>query len=126
MKSLAQSKSHLFMACEASEINQQELEFLRDRGWSVIRNRSGDIMIGSRTNFAGESVKRLAGSTLVGEAHDALPLTYVIVEIVYGKTLPIGQQGNRDDFPKSALTNCLTRAGSDRIRVCMFSSQQPK
>ena len=55
-------------------------------------------MIGSRTNFAGESMKRLAGSTLVGEAHDALPLTYMIVEIVYGKTLPIGQQGNRDDF----------------------------
>ena len=67
VKSLAQSKSHLFMACEASEINQQELEFLRDRGWSVIRNRSGDIMIGSRTNFAGESMQRLAGSTLVGK-----------------------------------------------------------
>eukprot|EP00439_Symbiodinium_sp_Y106_P064851 s2502_g10.t1 len=120
VKSLAQSKSHLFMACEASEINQQELEFLRDRGRSGIRYRSGDIMIGSRTNFARESMKTLAGSTLVGEAHDALPLTYMIVEIIYGKTLPIGQQGNRDDFPKSALTNCLTRAGSDRIRVCMF------
>ena len=44
----------------------------------------------------------------------------MIVEIVYGKTLPIGQQKNRDDFSKSALTNCLTRAGSDRTRVCMF------
>eukprot|EP00439_Symbiodinium_sp_Y106_P045258 s5128_g5.t1 len=67
VKSLAQGKSHLFMACEASEINQKELEFLRDRGWSVIRNRSGDIMMGSRTNFAGESMKRLAGSTLSGK-----------------------------------------------------------
>ena len=44
----------------------------------------------------------------------------MIVEIVYGKTLPIGQQGNRDDFPMASLTNTLTRAGSDRIRVCMF------
>ena len=49
VKSLAQSKSHLFMACEASEVNQGELKFLRDRGWSVLGNRSGDIMIGSRT-----------------------------------------------------------------------------
>ena len=86
VKSLAQR--HLFRACEASEINQQELEFLHDRGWSVIRNRSGDIMIGSRTNFVGESMKRLAGSTLVGEAHNALPLTYMIVVIVYGKNSP--------------------------------------
>ena len=120
VKSLAQSKSHLFMACEAPEINQQELEFLRDRGWSVIRNRSGDIMIGSRTNFAGESIQRLAGSTLVGEAHDALPLTCTIVEIIYGRTLPIGQQGNREDFSTVSLTTSLARAGSDRIRMCMF------
>ena len=120
VKSLAQSKSHLFMACEASEVNQGELKFLRDRGWSVLRNRSGDIMIGSRTNFVGENMRRLAGSTLVGEAHSALPLTYMIVEIVYGKTFPIGQQGNRDDFPMASLTNTLTRAGSDRIRVCVF------
>ena len=55
-------------------------------------------MIGSRTNLVGKSRRRLAGSTLVGEAHEALPLAYMIVEIVYGKTLPIGQQGNREDF----------------------------
>ena len=77
-------------------------------------------MIGSRTSFAGESMKRLAGSTLVGEAHESLPVSYMIVEIIYGNTLPNGRQGNRDDLPKSALTTCLTRAGSDRIRVCMF------
>ena len=53
---------------EASEVHQEELKFLRDRGWSVLRNRSGDIMIGSRTNFVGENMRRLAGSTLVGEA----------------------------------------------------------
>ena len=108
------------MACEASEVNQEELKFLRDRVWSVLRNRSGDIMIGSRTNFVGENMRRLAGSTLVGEAHSALPLTYMNVEITYGKTLPIGRQGNRDDFPMASLTNTLTRAGSDRIRVCTF------
>ena len=80
-------------------------------------------MVGCRTNFVGAKMKRLAGSTLVGVAHNALPLTYIaymIVEIIYGKTLPVGRQGNRDDFPMAALTNTLTRAGSDRIRVCMF------
>eukprot|EP00439_Symbiodinium_sp_Y106_P051924 s2704_g6.t3 len=79
VKSLAQSKSHLFIACEASEVNQEELKFLPDRGWSVLRNRSGDIVVGCRTNFVGENMKRLAGSTLVGVAHNALPLTYMIV-----------------------------------------------
>ena len=44
----------------------------------------------------------------------------MIVEIIYGKTLKVGLQGNRDDFPKASLQTTLTRAGSDRIRVCMF------
>ena len=65
-------------------------------------------------------MKRLAGSTLVGVAHEALPCSYMIVEIIYGKTLKVGLQGNRDDFPKASLQTTLTRAGSDRIRVCMF------
>ena len=120
VKSLAQSKSHLFMLCEASEINVEERRFLRDRGWSTLSNAYGDILIGCRTNFVGENMRRLAGSTLVGEAHESLPCSYMIVEIIYGKTLKVGLQGNRDDFPKASLTTDLTRAGSDRIRVCMF------
>ena len=34
----------------------------------------------------GSSVKRLAGSTLVGVPHNHLPLTDMIVEIIYRKT----------------------------------------
>ena len=45
---------------------------------------------------------------------------YMIVEITFGKILPIGGQGNRGDFPDSAMTATLTRAGSDMIRVCVF------
>ena len=120
IKSLAQSKSHLFMLCEASEINSEERRFLRDRGWMTLANAYGDILIGSRANDVESSMKRLAGSTHVGVAHEALPCSYMIVEIIYGKTLKIGLQGNRDDFPKARLTTTLTRAGSDRITVCMF------
>ena len=36
------------------------------------------------------SMKRLAGSTLVGVSHEALPCSYMIVEIIYGKTLKVG------------------------------------
>ena len=44
----------------------------------------------------------------------------MIVEVVYGKTLKVGLQGNREDFPMDSFKTTLTRAGSDRIRVCMF------
>ena len=120
ISSLARSKSQLFMLCEASEINDGERRFLHERGWMNLSNRYGDILIGSRVNDVESSMKRLAGSTLVGVAHEALPCSYMIVEIIYGKTLKVGLQGNRDDFPKASLQTTLTRAGSDRIRVCMF------
>ena len=88
IKSIAQSKSHLFMLCEATNVTQGEKDFLYARGWQTIQNNSGDILIGSRTNLVGSSLTRLAGSTLVGEAHAHLPLTYMIVEIIYGKLCP--------------------------------------
>ena len=77
IKSIAQSKSHLFMLCEATNVTQGEKDFLYSRGWQTIQNNSGDIIIGSRTNLVGSSLTRLAGSTLVGEAHAHLPLTYM-------------------------------------------------
>ena len=120
IKSIAQSKSHLFLLCEATNVTQGEKDFLYSRGWQTIQNSSGDILIGSRTNLVGSSLTRLAGSTLVGEAHAHLPLTYMIVEIIYGKTLPIGGQGNRGQFPDSSYTRVLERAGTDRVRVCAF------
>ena len=63
---------------------------------------------------------QVAGSTLVGVAHHHLPLSYMIVDSVFGKTLPQGSQGNRGDFPPSTMTSPLTRAGVDTMRVCVF------
>ena len=115
IKSIAQSKSHLFLLCEATNVTQGEKDFLYSRGWQTIQNNSGDIIIGSRTNLVGSSLTRLAGSTLAGEAHAHLPLTYMIVEIIYGKTLPVGGQGNRGQYPDSSYTRALERAGTDRM-----------
>ena len=53
IKSIAQSKSHLFMLCEATNVTQGEKDFLYSRGWQTIQNNSGDIIIGSRTNLVG-------------------------------------------------------------------------
>ena len=55
IKSIAQSKSHLFMLCEATNVTQGEKDFLYSRGWQTIQNNSGDIIIGSRTNLMGSS-----------------------------------------------------------------------
>ena len=57
IKSIAQSTSHLFMLCEASEIS---LDFLYSRGWQTIRNISGDILIGSSTNLVADLGRRIA------------------------------------------------------------------
>ena len=65
----------------------------------------------------------LAGSTLVGVAHSYLPLTYMIVDIKQGMTLPHGSQRSgtmRDQVPRASLTAPLTRAGMNSIRVCVF------
>ena len=53
-------------------------------------------------------------------ARAQLALTYMVAEIILGKTVPVGSQGNRGDFQEHAYTRTLTPAGSDRIRVCMF------
>ena len=123
IKSIAHAKAHLFWLCEAGELNDQELEFMHRRGWETMRTPNGELLVGCRTNGKGSQMRRVAGSTLVGVAHNHLPLTYMIVDIDYGKTLPHGSQGSqtsRDQVPTSALTAPLTRAGMDSIGVCVF------
>ncbi|CAE7792897.1 unnamed protein product [Symbiodinium sp. KB8] len=59
-------------------------------------------------NLALSKITQLAGSTLVGVAHSHLPRPYMIVDITFGKNLPTGGQGNRGEFPDSALTRILS------------------
>ena len=123
LKSISHAKAHLFMLCEAGELNDSELDFLHRRGWETQRNPNGELLVGCRTNGKGSSMTMLAGSTLVGVAHSHLPLTYMIVDINQGKTLPFGSQGTdmkRDQVPSASLTEPLTRAGMNSIRVCVF------
>ena len=123
LKSIAHAKAHLFLLREAGELNDRELDFLHRRGWETKRNPNGELLVGCRTNGQGSSMTMLAGSTLVGVAHSHLPLTYMIVDIKQGKTLPHGSQGSgtmRDRVPKAPLTAPLTRAGMNSIRVCVF------
>ena len=123
LKSIAHAKAHLFLLCEAGELNERELEFLHSRGWETQRNPNGELLVGCRTNGQGSSMTMLAGSTLVGVAHSHLPLTYMIVDINQWRTLPHGSQGSgtmRDQIPKESLTAPLTRAGMNSIRVCVF------
>lgn len=123
LKSIAQAKAHLFLLCEAGDLNERELKYLHSRGWQTRRNPNGELLVGCRTNGQGSSMTMLAGSTLVGVAHSHLPLTYMIVDINQGKTLPHGSQGSnvmRDQIPKESLTAPLNRAGMNSIRVCVF------
>ena len=120
IKSIAQAKAHLFWLREAGEINAQELSFLHQRGWETVRNPNGELLVGCRTNKVGPRTQQVAGSIRVGVVHAHLPLTYVIVDIVFGKTLPQGSQGYRQQVPPSSLTAPLTRAGMNSMRVCAF------
>ncbi|CAE7216893.1 hypothetical protein AK812_SmicGene3052 [Symbiodinium microadriaticum] len=89
---------HRFGFAEASTISSSELNFIHRSGWETLRNFAGDLLIGYRTNLVGSKMRRLAGSTLVEVAHKHLPLAYMTLEIIYGKTLPISSQGNRAEF----------------------------
>ena len=120
IKSIAHAKAHLFLLREAGEINAQELDFLHRRGWETVCNPNGELPVGCRTNKAGSQMRQVAGTTLVRVAHSHLPLTYMIVGIAFGKTLPQGSQGFRNQIPSSTLTAPLTRAGMDSTRVCVF------
>ena len=79
-----------------------------------------DLMVASRTNEVGASITQLAGSTLKFEDHAYLPLSYMICEIEYGYTLPLGSSGFRGDFDESVFTRKLSRAGTEKVRVCVF------
>ena len=108
---------------EACELNDRELDFLHRRGWETKRNPNRELLVGCRTNGQGSRMTMLAGSTSVGVAHSHLPLTYMIVDIQFGKTLPHGSQGSqpmRDQVPAASLTARLTRAGMNSTRVCVF------
>ncbi|CAE7840536.1 unnamed protein product, partial [Symbiodinium microadriaticum] len=95
IKSIAHAKARLFLLCEAGELNATELDFLHRRGWETLRNPNGELLVGCRTNGQGSKMTMLAGPTLVGVAHSHLPLTYMIVDIQFGKTLPHGSQGSQ-------------------------------
>ena len=58
-------------------------------------------------NLVVSKITQLAGSTLVGVADSHLLRPYMIVDSTFGKTLPTGGQGNRGEFPDSALTRIL-------------------
>ncbi|OLQ10786.1 hypothetical protein AK812_SmicGene5492 [Symbiodinium microadriaticum] len=127
IKSIAHAKARLFLLCEAGELNATELDFLHRRGWETLRNPNGELLVGCRTNGQGSKMTMLAGPTLVGVAHSHLPLTYMIVDIQFGKTLPHGSQGSqpsRDQVPRASLTAPRTRAGMDSIRVCISPELQ--
>ena len=69
-----------------------------------MRNPNGEVLVGRSTNKAGSKIRQVAGSILVGVAHNHLPSTYMIVDIDFGKTLPQGSSGFRDRIPASTLT----------------------
>ena len=105
---LARSKSHLFMLSEASEINDGERRFLHERGWMTLSNKHGDILIGSRVNDVESSMKRLAGSAMAGVAHEALPCSYMMVEIVMTFQKPASRRPLQELVQTESESVCST------------------
>ena len=50
VKSVAQSKSHLFCLRESGEITPDELAFLRGRDWELLQDPARDLLVASRIN----------------------------------------------------------------------------
>ena len=137
VKSLARSKSHLILLNEASELLDSEIAYLVQEGWLVHQNNAKDLSIMIRCNFVGSYINQIAGSTMEKAANKYLPLSYMLCEVCFGKCP--SQEGiqeqngsrNLQDYDHTNMSQDLTRAGMNVMRVCVFhmkshiASRQP-
>ena len=129
VQSLARSRSHLIFLNEASELIDSEIAYLGDNGWLVHQNNAKDLAIVVRCNFIGGYIKQIVGSNYRSEAQKYLPMSYMICEICFGKCPnheEIGaKQGSRNlrDYDHTNMSEDLTRAGMNVIRVCVFHTK---
>ena len=79
-----------------------------------------------RCNFIGAYINQIACSNYRSEAHKYLPMSYMICEVCFGKCPNQDeiedQQGSRNlrDYDHTNMSEDLTRAGMNVIRVCVF------
>ena len=137
VKSLARSKSHLILLNEATELLDSEVAYLVQEGWLVHQNNAKDLAIMIRCNYVGAYINQIAGSTMERPAHKYLPLSYMLCEVCFGKCPSQEeieeQNGSRNlkDYDHTNMSEDLTRAGMNVMRVCVFhmkshiASRQP-
>ena len=126
VKSLARSKSHLILLNEASELLDSEIDYLGQEGWLVHQNNAKDLAIMVRCNFVGSYINQIAGSNMKGAAHKHLPISYMLCEVCFGRC-PSQEEieekngpRNLRDYDHTNMSEDLTRAGMNVIRVCVF------
>ena len=136
VKPLARSRSHLILLNEASQLVDSEIAYLGDNRW-LVQNNAKDRAIMVRCNFIGAYINQIAGSNHKSEAHKYLPVSYMICEVGFGKCPNQDeiedQQGsrNRRGYDHTNMSEDLTRAGMNVMRVCVFhmkshvASRQP-
>ena len=90
VQSLARSRSHLILLNEASELIDDEIAYLRDKGWLVHQNYAKDLAVMVCCNFVVAYVNQIAGSNYRMQAHKFLLMSYMICEVCFGKC-PIQQ-----------------------------------
>ena len=83
-----------------------------------------DLAIMVRCNFTGAYINQIADSNYWSEAHKYLPMSYMICEVCFGKcpSQEEAKQGSRNlrDYDHTNMSEDLTRAGMNVIRVCSF------
>ena len=126
VKSLARSNSHLILLNEASQLLDSEIAYLGDEGWLVHQNTAKDLAIMVRCNFAGSYINQIAGSNMKNEAHEYLPISYMLCEVCFGNC-PSQEEfdekkgsRNRRDYDHTNMSEDLTRAGMNVVRVSVF------
>ena len=103
----------------------------------VHQNNAKDLAIMVRCNFVGSYINQIAGSNMKSAANKHLPLSYMLCEVCFGKC-PSQEEfdekkGSRNlrDYDHTSMSEDLTRAGINVVRVCVFhmkshiASRQP-
>ena len=103
----------------------------------VHQNNAKDLAIMIRCNYVGSYINQIAGSTMERPANKYLPLSDMLCEVCFGKCPSQeeieGQNGSRNlkDYDHTNMSEDLTRAGMNVMRVCVFhmkshiASRQP-
>ena len=95
----------------------RDSDYLAQAGLSICQNNAGDVTVLARTNYVYQDTQQIAGPA---KLPNFLPISYMIVEINFGKTIRKVGSPYRDQFEGNYMDYDVERSSMNITRVCVF------